>query len=110
MRSIMGFLPVVKEGPKGLPSLKATDFQTIPIAIPIDIPIAIPKTIPIAIYISRRQTKIQVFTWGGHCSSPRGRTETLNHDLCSFCSSRVVLEGSRLDLSNQKINLGIAST
>ena len=49
MRSIMGFLPVVKEGPKGLPGLKATDFQTIPIAIPI----AIPKTIPIAIYISR---------------------------------------------------------
>ena len=33
----MGFLPVVKEGPKGLPGLKATDFQTIPIAIPIDI-------------------------------------------------------------------------
>ena len=45
MRSIMGFLPVVKEGPKGMPGLKATDFQTIPIAIPI----AIPKTIPIAI-------------------------------------------------------------
>ena len=31
MRSIMGFLPVVKEGPKGLPGLKVTDFQTIPI-------------------------------------------------------------------------------
>ena len=31
MRSIMGFLPDVKEGPKGLPGLK-TDFQTIPIA------------------------------------------------------------------------------
>ena len=45
MRSIMGFLPVIKEGPKGLPGLKVTDFQTIPIAIPI----AIPKTIPIAI-------------------------------------------------------------
>ena len=45
MRSIMGFLPVVKEGPKGMSGLKATDFQTIPIAIPI----AIPKTIPIAI-------------------------------------------------------------
>ena len=41
----MGFLPVVKEGPEGLPGLKVTDFQTIPIAIPI----AIPKTIPIAI-------------------------------------------------------------
>ena len=49
MRSIMGFLPVVKEGAKGFPGLKATDFQTIPIAIPI----AIPKTIPIAIYVSR---------------------------------------------------------
>ena len=45
----MGFFPVVKEGPKGMFGLKATDFQTIPIAIPI----AIPKTIPIAIYISR---------------------------------------------------------
>ena len=37
----MGFLPVVKEGPKGLPGLKATDFQTIPIAIPIDMNICI---------------------------------------------------------------------
>ena len=36
MRSIMGFLPVVKEGAKGCPGLKVTDFQTIPIAIPID--------------------------------------------------------------------------
>ena len=36
MRSIMGFLPVIKEGPKGMSGLKATDFQTIPIAIPID--------------------------------------------------------------------------
>ena len=34
MRSIMGFLPVVKEGPKGMPGLKATDFQTIPTANP----------------------------------------------------------------------------
>ena len=83
MRSIMGFLPVVKEGPKGMPGLKATDFQTIPIAIHI----AIPKTIPISIYISRSQTNILFFTWGGHCSSPRGRTETLNHDLCSFCQA-----------------------
>ena len=31
MRSIMGFLPDVKEGPKGFPGLK-TYFQTIPIA------------------------------------------------------------------------------
>ena len=45
MRSIMGFLPVVKEGPKGMSGLKVTDFPTIPIAIPI----AIPKTIPTAI-------------------------------------------------------------
>ena len=36
MRSIMGFLPDVKEGAKGFPGLK-TDFQTIPIAIPIAI-------------------------------------------------------------------------
>ena len=41
MRSIMGFLPVVKEGPKGLSGLKVTDFQTIPIAIPIDMNIYI---------------------------------------------------------------------
>ena len=41
MRSIMGFLPVVKEGPKGMPGLKVTDFQTIPIAIPIDMNICI---------------------------------------------------------------------
>ena len=47
MRSIMGFLPVVKEGPKGMPGLKATDFQTIPIAIPIDM------NLYIYIYISR---------------------------------------------------------
>ena len=40
MRSIMGFLPVVKEGPKGMPGLKV-DFQTIPIAIPIDMNICI---------------------------------------------------------------------
>ena len=53
MRSIMGFLPVVKEGPKGMSGLKATGFQTIPIAIPIAIPKTIPKTIPIPIYISR---------------------------------------------------------
>ena len=33
--ALIGFLPVVKEGPKGLSGLKATDFQTIPIAIPI---------------------------------------------------------------------------
>ena len=32
MRSIMGFLPDVKEGAKGCPGLKATDFGTIPIA------------------------------------------------------------------------------
>ena len=32
MRSIMGFLPDVKEGAKGLPGLKVTDFGTIPIA------------------------------------------------------------------------------
>ena len=36
MRSTMGFLPVVKEGAKGCPSLKV-DFQTVPIAIPIAI-------------------------------------------------------------------------
>ena len=36
----MGFLPVVKEGPKGMPGLKV-DFQTIPIAIPIDMDICI---------------------------------------------------------------------
>ena len=41
MRSIMGFLPVVKEGPKVMPGLKATDFQTIPISIPIDMNICI---------------------------------------------------------------------
>ena len=40
MRSIMGFLLDVKEGPKGLPGLKV-DFQTIPIAIPIDMNICI---------------------------------------------------------------------
>ena len=36
MRSVMGFLPYVKEGAKGCPGHK-TDFQTIPIAIPIAI-------------------------------------------------------------------------
>ena len=36
----MGFLPVVKEGPKGMPGLKV-DFQTIPIAIPVDMNICI---------------------------------------------------------------------
>ena len=41
MRSIMGFLPVVKEGPKGISGLKVTDFQTILIAIPIDMNIYI---------------------------------------------------------------------
>ena len=41
MRSIMGFLPVVKEGAKGFPGLKDTDFQTIPIAIPIDMNLCI---------------------------------------------------------------------
>ena len=41
MRSIMGFLPVVKEGPKGISGLKVTDFQTIPIAIPTDMNICI---------------------------------------------------------------------
>ena len=40
MRSIMGFLPDVKEGAKGCPGLK-TDFQTIPIAIPIDMNICL---------------------------------------------------------------------
>ena len=40
MRSIMGFLPVVKEGRKGMPGPKV-DFQTIPIAIPIDMNICI---------------------------------------------------------------------
>ena len=79
MRIIMGFLPFVKEGPKGLSGLKVTDFQTIPIAIPIDMNIYI----YIYLYIALTDQN-SIFTWGGHCSSPRGRTETLNHDLCSF--------------------------
>ena len=41
----MGFLPVVKEGPKACPGLKV-DFQTIPIAIPIAIPIDSLRGIP----------------------------------------------------------------
>ena len=45
MCGIMGFLPVVEEGPKGMFGFKAMDFQIIPVAIP--------KAIPIAMYISR---------------------------------------------------------
>ena len=77
-RSLMGFLPVVKEGAKGFPGHK-TDFQTILIAIPIAIPIDSLRGIP-----QGSKEVPGIFTHSFFCSFDRFLSISINYSKISI--------------------------